>query len=629
MALDTRGLASGFGQGFGLADQYYARQNQQERQGKADERADRSMEMREEQFGMQMQEAERTQGQRQAEFILGKGAQGIMPNDEEMKFLKENSQYWPAFDPESDAAIENAQKVIDPNDPMDANDPEAIYSMNVLFGGRVNRGEGGKKRIAGMYPGKQEGHVTFDLGVTGDDNTERFQPMTKGRGTEGDDEVLETPVENLVNHVQGIRMMRNAFRSPEGQQMASKMLAALRGDSPKQSEAYRKRNEMVGLGIDEGTATKSAYGLKPDKNERYGDAFEHPQLGWVQPGPNGQLKQMDAAGGPTKGINMNGFLVDSVTGEQMGDFRTPDQRQGKENERYGDAFEHPQLGWVQPGPNGQLKQMDTAGGPTKGINMNGFLVDSVTGEQMGDFRTPDQRQGKENERYGDAFEHPQLGWVQPGPNGQLKQMDTAGGQGEADWRKLNDGSLFNQRTGETRGVGSELPNDGTGGLDSSVMSQIQQTARSFHGTFNSDGSFLGLPAGAREKYTMALQRSEELVGAGLSVFEAANLANMSVGDKLTESDAKRVAEQEAETEVQGWFKGDERNAFVARRAKELMAESAGAEKRYQKLISSKTSNDAPPPQVDAEQAGNIKADYKAGKITREQALSKLRSMGFQ
>jgi len=499
MALDTRGLASGFGQGFGLADQYYARQNQQERQGKADERADRSMEMREEQFGMQMQEAERTQGQRQAEFILGKGAQGIMPNDEEMKFLKENSQYWPAFDPESDAAIENAQKVIDPNDPMDANDPEAIYSMNVLFGGRVNRGEGGKKRIAGMYPGKQEGHVTFDLGVTGDDNTERFQPMTKGRGTEGDDEVLETPVENLVNHVQGIRMMRNAFRSPEGQQMASKMLAALRGDSPKQSEAYRKRNEMVGLGIDEGTATKSAYGLKPDKNERYGDAFEHPQLGWVQPGPNGQLKQMDAAGG----------------------------------------------------------------------------------------------------------------------------------QGEADWRKLNDGSLFNQRTGETRGVGSELPNDGTGGLDSSVMSQIQQTARSFHGTFNSDGSFLGLPAGAREKYTMALQRSEELVGAGLSVFEAANLANMSVGDKLTESDAKRVAEQEAETEVQGWFKGDERNAFVARRAKELMAESAGAEKRYQKLISSKTSNDAPPPQVDAEQAGNIKADYKAGKITREQALSKLRSMGFQ
>ena len=45
MALDTRGLASGFGQGFGLADQYYARQNQQELQGKANDRADRSMEI--------------------------------------------------------------------------------------------------------------------------------------------------------------------------------------------------------------------------------------------------------------------------------------------------------------------------------------------------------------------------------------------------------------------------------------------------------------------------------------------------------------------------------------------------------------------------------------------------------
>jgi hypothetical protein len=109
---------------------------------------------------------------------------------------------------------------------------------------------------------------------------------------------MQTPVESLINQVQGYRMLRNAFRGPEAQQNASRVLAALRGDK---------------------------------------------------------------AGAPTKGINMNGFLVDPITGEQMGDFRTPDQRQGKENERYGDAFEHPQLGWVQPGPNGQLKQMDAAG----------------------------------------------------------------------------------------------------------------------------------------------------------------------------------------------------------------------------------------------------------------------------
>ena len=302
MALDTRGLASGFGQGFGLADQYYARQDQQDRQGKADDRADRNMEMREEQFGMQKDQAEQQKARQSAEFTLGKIAQGVDLSDDEMKFMKENPQYWGALDPEMDAAIENAQRVIDPSDPMDSNDPEALYSMNLMFGHRINRGEGGKKRIAGLYPGQQEGTVAFDLEVEGEDGKKYNAPMTKNRGVKDDDEIMQTPVESLINQVQGYRMLRNAFRGPEAQQNASRVLAALRGDG---------------------------------------------------------------GGAPTKGINMNGFLVDPVTGEQMGDFRTADQRSGPKSdkdERYGEAFEHPQLGWVQPGPNGQLKQMDTAGG---------------------------------------------------------------------------------------------------------------------------------------------------------------------------------------------------------------------------------------------------------------------------
>ena len=418
MALDTRGLASGFGQGFGLADQYYARQNQQELQGKANDRADRSMEMREEQFGMQMQEAERTQGQRQAEFILGKGAQGIMPNDEEMKFLKENSQYWPAFDPESDAAIENAQKVIDPNDPMDANDPEAIYSMNVLFGGRVNRGEGGKKRIAGMYPGKQEGHVTFDLEVEGEDGKKYNAPMTKNRGVKDDDEILQTPVESLVNQVQGIRMLRNPFRSPEGQQTASKILAALRGDK---------------------------------------------------------------AGGPTNGINMNGFLVDPVTGEQMGDFRTPDQRQGKENERYGDAFEHPQLGWVQPGPNGQLKQMDTAGASNKmpsDVQTAQWMVSNGIAGDLDEAYTRVQESRSDPTRFVSSY-----------VDQELKAQESAGiYPGDENYRnteQLRDNALGALRVirERTRGDGQPEPK----GLDPSLPrdgSAVQQEDGSYSGVIN-------------------------------------------------------------------------------------------------------------------------------------------------
>lgn len=266
MALDTRGLAAGFGQGFGLADQYYARQHQQELQTKQNERANRRMEMAETQFSGQQEDAQRKRSQEQAQFTLGKIAQGVELSQEEMTFLKENPQYWPALDPETDAAIENAQRVIDPDDPLDSNDPEALYSMNLMFGSRVNRGEGGKKRIAGIYPGRGEGTVAIDLEVEGEDGKKYNAPMTRNRGVAGaDDEVLETDVGSLVDQVQGYRMLRNAFQGPEAQQSAARVLAALTGKTPE----------------------------------------------------------------PTKGININGFLVDPTQGgEPMGDYRTADQRQG-------------------------------------------------------------------------------------------------------------------------------------------------------------------------------------------------------------------------------------------------------------------------------------------------------------
>ena len=265
MALDTRGLASGFGQGFGLADQYYARQNQQELQGKANDRADRSMDMREEQFGMQKDQYEQKNNQEMAQFTLGKISQGVDLSDDEYEFLKANPKYWPALDENTDQAIETAQRVIDPQDAMDMNDPESLYSLNLLFGNRVNRGEGGKKRIIGAYPGQQPGTLAIDLEVEGEDGAKYNAPMTRNRGKEGDDEVLQTPVENIVNQVQGYRVLRNAFRTPEAQAQANKVLAALTGKQPERA----------------------------------------------------------------KGINMNGFLVDPETGEQMGDFRTPDQRSGR------------------------------------------------------------------------------------------------------------------------------------------------------------------------------------------------------------------------------------------------------------------------------------------------------------
>jgi hypothetical protein len=471
-------------------DTYYNRQAQ-------NERADKRLGLQEEAFDMQKERHGAEQAKEKATFVLGKIAQGVEPTEDEFGWLKEHPQFWPALDPRTDKSIEVAQSVIDPESPMGPNDPEAIEAMNQLWSHRINRGEGGRKRIAGLYPGQEQGTVALDLEIEKEDGTKYNAPMTKNRGVEGDDEVLQTPVEALVNQVQGYRMLRNAFRTAEAQATATKVLSALTGKTPDRSEAYTKRQEMLGLGVDPEEATRNAYGLK-EADKRYGDPFEHPQLGWVQPGPDGQLKQLDAA------------------------------------------------------------------------------------------------------------------------------------EGEGEWRRLNDGTLYNQRTGETRQAGEGAPNDGTGGLDPSVMSQIQQTTRNFHGSFNPDGSFLGIPEGAREKYTLAMQRAQELIGKGMPVFEATNLANLSVGDPLTKDEARRLAEQEAEQEVQGWFKGEERGQYVKRRTQELLDESQSAQRRYEQMVGggqAETSGELTPEKM--ERAKEIKARFQSGEIDRETARAELRSLGMK
>lgn len=256
--LDTRGFVDGAMQGFGLMDTYYNRQAQ-------NERADKRLGLQEEAFDMQKERYGAEQAKEKATFVLGKIAQGVEPTEDEFGWLKEHPQFWPALDPRTDKSIEVAQSVIDPESPMGPNDPEAIEAMNQLWSHRINRGEGGRKRIAGLYPGQERGTVALDLEIEKEDGTKYNAPMTKNRGVEGDDEVLQTPVEALVNQVQGYRMLRNAFRTPEAQATATKVLSALTGKTP----------------------TK------------------------------------------TKGININGQLVNPETGEAMGDFRTPEQRGGR------------------------------------------------------------------------------------------------------------------------------------------------------------------------------------------------------------------------------------------------------------------------------------------------------------
>ena len=291
MALNTRGLASGFGQGFGLVDNYYRGQKQ-------DDRAERGLQMREESFGMQKDQYEQAQQKEQATFIFGKVGKKMPLSQAEETFLIDNPRYLGALNSETDKAIPIAQQVADPNDPTGFNSEKGMYAMNTMFGPAINKGEGGSKRIVAGYPAKSNPDaLTFDLEVTGEDGSKVNRPMTDKRGIPGeDDQVKEVPVEDIVNNVQGLRTLRNWINSNGASEYAQKMYSVLTGKQTKRSDAYQQRQEMVGFGVDAGEATSSAYGLGTEDSKKYGEAFKHPQLGWVQPGPNGELNQMDSAG---------------------------------------------------------------------------------------------------------------------------------------------------------------------------------------------------------------------------------------------------------------------------------------------------------------------------------------------
>lgn len=236
--LDTRGLASGFAQGFGLMNQYQQQQRQNKRQ-------DRQDAMQEKRFGLQMETAElqkeqiqQKKDQESLKFALGKIANGMDVSDDEIELLKGQPKYWAALDPQTDVSLEQAQMVIDPESPVDANDPESLAALNQMFGAEINKGEGGKKRITGMVPGPDGESVMLELEVTGEDGETYRAPMTRGRSNapDNDDMVMAVPVERLIEQTQGMRMLRKGFQTPEAQAQATKVLNLLRGETPERWE---------------------------------------------------------------------------------------------------------------------------------------------------------------------------------------------------------------------------------------------------------------------------------------------------------------------------------------------------------------------------------------------------------
>ncbi|MGP9665409.1 hypothetical protein ACT3TY_12355 [Halomonas sp. AOP22-C1-8] len=308
--LDMRGLADGFAQGFGLMNQYqrgqaadrradeqlkihrdnaaWQREDGDRRFGLSQDQfdqsvtdsdrrfglaekgfslqerkaehsmqtADRQLGLQQQQLGLQQsrfnaeQEAQqRARDQESIHIALAKAGQfGPESLSEiELDLMRRSPHVWPVFDSRSDAAIQRAADVFDINSPADANDMESLDQVNLLLDDLINVGEGGKKRISGWYPAPDGNSVTAELEMTREDGSTYRAPMTEGRGTEEDAMVMQIPIEKIVNHIQGIRAIRNAFNAggPEVKNNANRMLAILRGEKIESGMSQDRLNDIL------------------------------------------------------------------------------------------------------------------------------------------------------------------------------------------------------------------------------------------------------------------------------------------------------------------------------------------------------------------------------------------------
>lgn len=193
------------------------------------------MQREDQRFGMQQQQFERKadqedkERQREQDTLVAKSAYakiqaGADLDENDLAVFKRNPWMDPrhVLSPHMQADVETAGKVF--TGELNSNAPEAIDAVNRVFGPEIQKGGGGQKRIVQVMPGRTDGTVVFELEVTGEDGKKYHAPMTKNRGTasDADDEILEVPIEKLVDRVSGYKLLSGVFNTPENRQAAQR-----------------------------------------------------------------------------------------------------------------------------------------------------------------------------------------------------------------------------------------------------------------------------------------------------------------------------------------------------------------------------------------------------------------------
>lgn len=264
--LDTRGAFDGFVKGFGMMQGY---QDSKDRKAYMKEQQDmqqRGLEMREQEFAAQQEQRQKQQDQEVvAQFYKGWASGVEVPITPELEQAFERNKMFDArhlFKPEVMQSVDYADKLSKGEGSLFSQ--ETVDAMNTFYSPRVNRGAGGKKRLAGMYPGQKEGTFVFELEVEDEQGNKRNAPMTMNRGMEGeDDEVAQYDIEQAIGPVMGAKSIYQALGDNR-----EKMMAYLQasGFLPKEEAKWEQVQGPGGSILQRNTATgelKNVLGRAP------------------------------------------------------------------------------------------------------------------------------------------------------------------------------------------------------------------------------------------------------------------------------------------------------------------------------------------------------------------------------
>lgn len=304
------GLAQGFMQGFDFMDRIDKRERRMGLAEASNSRAEDAHRWRGEQMEHQREEWQRAEDGRLVQAMHEGVQSGRIDPNLAGEFGRRFDVDWSNYVNEDFGQSLNVLEGTINGD-YSMRSPEFRSAFETVFRTEINKGSGEEyqgadgahrieqKRLAGVYPGPDGQTLMVDLEVLDrGPNGEQWRraPVTTNRSAL-DDEVRAIPLEAALKKLKGHQLMYNAVQESPELQAVIRQYAARTGvelSEPERSNAYLQRQELIETGLSPEQARDQAYGIKPP--ERYGQPFEHPQLGWVQPGPNGQLHQLDRPG---------------------------------------------------------------------------------------------------------------------------------------------------------------------------------------------------------------------------------------------------------------------------------------------------------------------------------------------